>query len=563
MLPWVLFVVVAVVILGPVGIVLINGFNVSGSLQGFTFGFDNWTGAWSDPRIVGALWNTATIVLTRAVLGFVIAAPLAWLVARTDIPFPKGLEFGFWIAFFMPSLAYIQGWAFLLEGRRGILNQAIRSLPFFHGFSLDVYSYWGIIWVHLMSQNVSIIFILLVLGFRNMDSSLEEAARISGAPKWQTFLYVTLPLSRPMIAMIAMMAIIRGVQSYEVELVLGAPAGISVYSTLLVQMLNTEPPRLAEGAALSAVVLFTLVPLIVLQRLYVGRRHYATVSGKMRVGLVDLGKFRWPAYGIVAFVVLLQTLVPFLSVLAGSFMRRWGYFSISSPWTLERWVTVLNGDRFVSAFFNTVALGVASGIVAAVLCFVISYVLVRTQFALRGTLEFVSWLPWAIPGVLLSMGLVSIVLETPLLRVLYGSLAILIVAIVLFRFPLGVQLLKTGLMQINRELEEASTVCGSGPFYTQWRINVSILMPMFTTVALMTFVTAVNEVSGVVLLASTDVRTLSLVSLDYLVGISTQPETAAVVTTIMVLLCLGVTLIARWFGVSFGASQVGTDAEVG
>jgi iron(III) transport system permease protein len=294
-------------------------------------------------------------------------------------------------------------------------------------------------------------------------------------------------------------------------------------------------------------VLLCLVPLIFLQRWYVGRRQYTTVSGKMRAGPVDLGRWRWPACGLVASFVLLMTLVPFLSVLTGSLMRRWGYFGIASPWTLSHWQRVFADSTFISSLTNTLLLGLLSGIASALVVFVIAYVLVRTTFRGRGTLDFLSWLPWAIPGVLLSLGLVALVLMLPPMRVLYGSLLLLIIAVVLFRFPLGVHFIKSGLMQLSKELEEASTVCGTNWLATQRRITFPILMPMLVAVGLMTFVTAVNEVSGVVLLASTDTRTLSLLSLGYLVGSMAEKESAAVVTTIMILLCVGVALVARHF----------------
>ncbi|HZU08105.1 MAG TPA: iron ABC transporter permease [Chloroflexota bacterium] len=544
---WAFLLLITAIILAPVAMVTLGGFNVARPTEGFRFGFDNWARAWADPQVWQALWNSISIVTIRGILGFAIAIPLAWLVARTNIPGAKWLEFGFWVAFFMPSMAYIQGWVFLLEGGRGLLNQWFTML-FGQPSPIDVYSYWGIIWVHLMAQNVSALFILLVLGFRNMDASLEEVARTCGASRLRTLLDVTLPLSRPMLAMLVVLAIIRGMQSYEVEQVLGQPAGIQVYSTLVVRMLSVEPPRIPEGTALSTLVLISLIPLILLQRLYIGRRQYTTVSSKMRTALVDLGRLRWIAFGVVFSVVMLQTFVPFVATVAGSLMRRWGYFTIASPWTLERWQRVLGDDLFIRSLLNTLFLGVISGITAAIVCFLIAYVLIRTQFPGRDALDFVSWLPWAIPGVLLSLGLLTLILMIPPLRILHGSMLMLVIAMIMFRLPLGVHLLKTGFMQINRELEEASTICGGTWLSTQLRIILPILMPMLIAVALMTFVTAVNEVSGVVLLASTETRTLSLLSLGYLLGAAPQKEAAAVVTTIMILLCVGVALIARAFG---------------
>ena len=173
---WAFLLLITVIILAPVAMVTLGGFNVARPTEGFRFGFDNWARAWADPQVWQALWNSISIVTIRGILGFAIAIPLAWLVARTNIPGAKWLEFGFWVAFFMPSMAYIQGWVFLLEGGRGLLNQWFTML-FGQPSPIDVYSYWGIIWVHLMAQNVSALFILLVLGFRNMDASLEDLWR--------------------------------------------------------------------------------------------------------------------------------------------------------------------------------------------------------------------------------------------------------------------------------------------------------------------------------------------------------------------------------------------------
>jgi iron(III) transport system permease protein len=541
----------AIVVVAPVAMVIADSFDVSGALDSYRFGVSNWVGALQNHEVAGALRNTLAIVTLRTVIGFIIAIPLAWIVARTNIPASRHLEFGFWVAFFMPSLAFIQAWTFLLESRRGLINQLLQSAFGLDPALPDIYSYWGIIWVHLMSQT-SALFVLLVASFRNMDSSLEEAARVSGASKWMAMRHIMVPLSRPLISMLAVFAIIRGMQSYEVEAILGGPVGINVYSTLVVSMIADEPPRIAQATALSSFILLMLIPLIVLHRLYVGRRNYATVSGKMKTATIDLGRWRWPAFLLVFGFILLQTLVPLIATVAGSFMTRWGFFSIPEPWTTRWWLETFNNPDFINAFFNTLMIGLISAFAAVAICFMLAYVIIRMPFRGSQALDFISWLPWAIPGVLLSLGLVAFVLSIPALRLLHGSIFILVVAMVLFRFPLGVQLLKAGFMQVNRELEEASTTCGSRRAGTLLRIDVPILAPMLVAVGLMTFVTAVNEVSGVVLLASTDTRTLSLMSLDYLVGARLNKEAAAVITTIMILLCIGVALGARAFGINLG-----------
>jgi iron(III) transport system permease protein len=567
-LQWLLLIGLIVAVLGPILVVLLESFEVQGLSGIVTLGLSNWLETLKAPELGKMLRMTASIVLTRGILGFLIAIPIAWFLARTDMPGRHVLEFGFWIAFFMPTLAFIQGWSFLLDNQRGIMVIWLRDLPLIGqwvGAHIDVYSYWGIIFVHLMSQNVSTLVVLMALAFRNIDSSLEEAARTSGSSKWRTLTTVILPLSRPALAMMIVLALIRGMQSYEVEAVLGSPVGIEVYSTLVVSLLTSEPPNYAGGSVLSALILLILIPLIMLQRWFVGSTSYTTVGSKIRITQIQLSKLaRLSACVLISLFVAVQTLVPFLATLTGSFMVRWGWFQIPQPWTLKHWQSLLSNDQFVDCLRNTLTIGLGAGLAAALSSLAIAYTLVRSKFRGNGTLEFVSWLPWAIPGVLLSLGLVTIILKISALRFLYGSLPILVLSVVLFRFPLNIQLVKSGLMQIHPELEEASFVCGRNTLWTQLKITVPILMPMLVGVGLMTFVAAVNEVSGVVLLASTDTRTLSLLSLDYLLGTQPQRETAAAVTIVMLTLCVGVALIARTFGIRLGASGgTGTVRESG
>jgi len=557
-----LFVFVALIIVAPLSMVLLGGFNDAGPFEAFRFGFSHWSEAWRDGDVGAALQNTFTITALRGVLGFAIAIPLAWLVARTNVPGARYLEFGFWIAFFMPPLASVQGWIFLLGYPRGLLHQLIlHTFPDFDTSWMDIYSYWGIVLVHLMAQNVSALFVLLVISFRKMDSSLEEAARISGATKWRTLRQIVLPLSRPMIAMLVVLTVIRGMQSYEIETVLGKPVNINVFSTLIVNMISDEPPRLAQASALSTFLMLILVPLILFQRIYVGRHQYATVGSKMRTAAVDLKGWRWAAFALVLVFVLLQTLIPLLGTLAASLMKRSGFFFIDHPWTLKWWGAVLSNTSFLSSLKTTTMLGLWAGLGSAVASFAVAYVMVRTKFRARAALDFVTWLPWAVPGALLSFGVLSFVLSNPISRDLHGTIFILVLVMIMFRFPLGVHLLKSGLMQINRELEEASLICGANRVKTQFRIIAPLLTPMMIAVALMTFVAAVTEVSGVILLASTNTQTLSLLSLGYLTGRDASTEAAAVVTCVMVMLSIGVALISRAFGIRLGEASAGAEAR--
>jgi iron(III) transport system permease protein len=551
---WLVLAAVFFLVLTPIALLIHNSFDVSGPTEGYRFGLLHYRSALSDPEVAPAMWNTVKIVSTRMSIGFVVAVLLAWLVTRTNIPHATWLDFGMWLSFFMPGLAVIQGWIFLFEGQTGLANQWIANLPFIEESPFDVFSFWGLIWVHLMAQVLSTHFVLFTLAFRNMDGQLEEAARVSGATVPATARRVTLPLMRPIFGMVAVLAIIRGMQSFETERILGTPAGIDVYATLLVTMVTEEVPRMEEGIVLSVIVLMSLIPLIFIQRIYVGKRQYTTVSSRMKPTITDIGRWRWPAFIFVAIVIALLTIVPFISLVAGSLMTRWGYFDIENVWTLKHWKLVLSDDIFLKALFTTLRLGVIAAFVSMGVLFTVAYVLVRTKFRGNSSLDFVSWLPWALPGVLLSLGVLMSVLQIPFLQFLHGTSVILIIALLLFRFPIGVHLIRTGMMQVSKELEEAAQISGARWWYVQFRIVRPILMPMLLGVGLIAFISTLNEVSGVILLASTQTRTLSLLTLDYLIGAGGSKEAASVITVVIMLLAIVAVVIGRRFGLKLASN---------
>jgi iron(III) transport system permease protein len=270
----------------------------------------------------------------------------------------------------------------------------------------------------------------------------------------------------------------------------------------------------------------------------------------MRRAVTDLGRAKWPAFVAVLTYILLTTVTPVFATLSGSLMRRWGFFGISNPWTLDHWREVLGDSTFTSALLTTVEVGLLAAVSAAAMTFCVAYLIVRGPRHHRSALEFVSWLPWAIPGVLLSLGLLSAVLQLPPLHFLHGTLLIVVVAIVLLGFPLGVNLIRGGLLQVSRELEEASYMSGATRRQTYVRILLPLLRPMLLVVGLLTFIAALNEVSSVVLLADINTRTLSLLSLNLLTS-NGGKEGAAVVNCVIVVMAVGVALIARALGLRF------------
>ena len=174
----------------------------------------------------------------------------------------------------------------------------------------------------------------------------------------------------------------------------------------------------------------------------------------------------------------------------------------------------------------------------------------RTNFRLRFLLDFLSWLPWALPGIILGLGFLWMVLGIPILRPLHSTTFVLIMIVTLGSITVGTQMFKANLLQIGQDMEEASRISGGSWVYTYRRVLLPIMMPTVISVGLVTFVFAARDVSRVALLASAENRPLALLQLDFLT--SYNLESASVVGVIILLLTTGVAVVARLIGLQIG-----------
>jgi len=186
-------VVLGLLVLYPVIILIANSFQVGQFGTPTHFGFDNWITALSSPKTWDALKNTLTLSITRQAIGLVVGVAVAWVLARTDIPGKYWLEFGFWGAVFLPTLTVTLGWIMVFDSFNGLANQALERLHLVEKGPFDIFSWWGIVWVHLMTGTLPVKIMLLTPAFRNLDASLEEAGRMAGASPWRTLWRVVVP----------------------------------------------------------------------------------------------------------------------------------------------------------------------------------------------------------------------------------------------------------------------------------------------------------------------------------------------------------------------------------
>jgi iron(III) transport system permease protein len=536
---------VAFTVVYPMLLVALQSFQVAAPGEPARWGLDGWRAAFTEPGLRAALINTLTVTVVRQLISLPLAVLIAWLIARTNLPGRGWIEVGFWAAFFLPSLTVTLSWILLLDPDYGLINTWLARLPWV-GKPFNIYSFWGIVWVHVITGSLTVKVILLTPAFRNMNAAFEEASRVAGASTLRTALRITVPVMAPAILSVLLLGTMVSLQTFEVEQVLGIPFRFFVFSTMIYDLLVTRVPRYDAATALAVVTLAAMLPLVLAQQWLTRGRRFTTITGQFQNRPHALGRWRWPALALVLVLLVIVLGVPLAVALLGTFMKLFGFFDIPQPWTLDNWTTVLTDELFLRSLGNTLILATGTAVAAILVHALIAYIAVRTRYAGRRALDLISWLPFTVPGIILGLALLWLCLDTTALRPLYGTMTLLIVAGVISGMPLGVQIIKSGLMQLGAELEEASRIAGASWWSTYRRIVLRLMAPTLVAVGMITFVGAARNIGNIALLATSANRPLSILQLDYIA--QRKLEAAVVVACVIMFISLAGALLARLYG---------------
>ena len=547
----------------PVILLLINSFNTANDwfVEPRSWGIRHWIDAFQRPGLLTSLGNSLLIWTLTVSISFPVGVSIAWLLARTKIPFSHTLEFLFWVSYMVPALPTTIAWITLLDPDIGVINIALKSLFHLDQGPFNIFSVPGIIWANLMGHGISIKVMLLTPAFRNMDATLEEATRVGGAGNLRTVFKVTLPLMISPIMTVFALQLLRVFQSFETEYLLGMPIGFFVYSTKIFTLIRNQIPNYGEATVLASLTLLIIALIIPLQRWILARRRYTTISGSFRPGLIHLGNWNYVAFAAIAFLLALLTLGPLAILVLGSFMQRIGYFVLG--FTLEHWRFVLSDPVFVKALRTTLVLSISAAICSPLLFSMLAYILVRTRLPGRAALDFMIWSAGAIPGILAGLGLLWVFIGTPGLNFLFGTIWALIIVILLQGKTTGVNIMKGVLVQVGADMEEAARVSGAGWLRTYVMIWLPLLTPSLILLAVMNFVSAAGATSSIILLASRDTMTLSLMALELSSVAVSNREAASIISIFIIALTISGALLVRYFGRHLGVRhEMQSDAVV-
>jgi iron(III) transport system permease protein len=478
---------VAWLIVVPMVLLFLNSLRVGPpSFFGGELTLRNYATAFTHEHFFGALTNTAIFSVVATLGSLTTAVVFAWLIERSDMPFRNTAWVAMLLPLAMPGIIFALSWMLLLLPEIGLINVALRwgwglfGAAIDHG-PLDIQSLWGMIFLAWL-RGVSTIFLLLVGVFRMMDPRLEEAARLSGAHPRRVLQRVTLPLLGPAILAAGIYSFVDNMDSFEGPLVLGLASGIFVLSTLIYFTARYSAPFDYGLSAAYAVFFMAVMAFLAMFYIRMIRRaeRFAVVTGKgFRPVRYKLGKWRYPALGLFVFYFVLTILAPLLVLIWASLLPFYELPSVEAVRyiSLDNYIDVLTNPRFTRDLINTLVVAIGAGTLTLLVAFLISWVAVRTKHKARFLLDGLTFVSYAIPGIVVALALVFVYLQPPFKYFgIYGTVWIIVAGLMTQYLAFATRTTNAGLLQIHKELEEAAQICGAGQWRTLWRITGRLLL---------------------------------------------------------------------------------------
>ncbi len=464
----------------------------------------DFTAVIANENTIKAIKNTFLVSLTVAVLCLAIGLPLAWLLTRTNLPFKNFFRSGFCLPYAIPPFVGAIGWIILANPTSGVLNQWL-------GLNLNIYSYAGLIWVETSFLFTFVLLTALTV-LDQMDSSLEEAARLSGANGLRVFIDIALPLLRPAILSGFLLSFLATAASFGVPALIGGPARIYLMTT---QIYTYQRMGTANGLQMSIAVsvilgIATLVLLYGTQLFFSGNKNY-TVGGKTsRPSLVPLNIWKLPLTVFLSVLFFIIFILPLSGVLLSALSSVQGSWSLSGL-TLNNFNRVLfETEETARAIRQSLFLGFTSALICTAFAFIFNYFIYRTSWFGRTFASVIASMPFSTPGTVLALAFI-LSFSQGFFGVgpsLYNTLFLILLAYIVKYMSLSLKTVGDGYQQIHPSLEEAARISGAH----WWTIMRTIYLPLLKTALIasmfLVFMPVLSELTMTILLTGPGLETI-------------------------------------------------------
>jgi iron(III) transport system permease protein len=508
-LVWIVAVLALVfLVVGPVLRLVVSSVE-STETGGFTL--QNYAVAYGRLRDLAGLGNSLLYALGATVVSAVFAVPIAWGVARTDMP-GKGFVRAFILgAFITPPYLGAVGWILLAGPNAGWLNRVWMAASGSDIGLVNIYSFGGLIFVTAL-YTFPYIFIFTADALELVSTEMEEAANILGAGAGRTIWRVTLPMVMPAIIGGCIVVFLDVIALFGTPAIIALPARIKIMTLQLWQFF--EFPVRAEAAAAYAIPLVLItVALFALQRMILGRRGYVALTGKGGSRrLMELGGFRWLMFGYAMLVVALAVLLPYAALAQAAFSRAWGRGFAWDNLTLGNFSALLGQANARQVILNSFTYSAATACVAVALALLVAYIVSRRLVRGGRVLTALCMAPLVIPGIVLAIGFYAAWAPPPL--ALYGTAALMVLGFTARFLPIAYINCMAGLRSLNPEMEEAVRILGGGRLRAVARVVVPLLKKSLVGSWLLVFIPATRELSTAIFLVGAKTRVISVMMLD-------------------------------------------------
>ena len=524
------------------------------------FTVSNYVDTYINPSTYTLWVNTLIIALGTTAWANLLGVGMAWVIARTNTPFRRFLEGVIILPYVVPSYLLAVAYIFLLSPRIGSINKLLDPAI---GVTLDIYSFWGIVFVKGISY-APLCFLITVAAFKNFDPSLEDAARMSGAGVIETLRTVTLPMLAPAVTASLLLIFTKGLETFSVPAFLGLPASppIFVFSTRIWQALSVDQPaNYGLATALSTTLILVAGTGLLIQRRATGMQEkFQTITGQgFNPRRFDLGPVRWVVFLLAVVLLLLSIVLPFVILFIASVSSIWfGEFFFASEsvrFTLDNYRTLFGLSDFFTALTNSFLLATVGAFFGMLFASLSSYFVLKVDAdesrLISSTSELMdqlTYVPAAVPGIVLAVGFLWFVLTVPSFGI-YGSLWLLGLAYIARQLPFATRTTHGAIAQVGEELEDQARVAGAGWLRTIKDIILPVINKNFMAGYLLLFMSMMRDLSTSILLYSNESLVLAVMIFNLkLVG---DYEGLAALGVVLIVIVLSVMAFVKYvLGVS-------------
>jgi iron(III) transport system permease protein len=533
----------------PVALLVISSFKKTGLPYDPGFVLTNYINTYAAANTYRLLWNSLLFSAGSTVVALGLGMAFAWLVERTDTPFRPFLKGMIVSTMAIPPVILAVSWVLLLSPKIGYFNHVLMALFGLEKAPFNVYSLPGMIFVQGLAL-VPTTFLMLSPAFRNMDPNLEEAALVSGAGIFTLLRTVVLPVLRPAIVSTSAFVFIVGLVVFDIPGIIGFPVRIMVFSSEIFSA--THPPSgLPDYGRVSALAMAYLAIISVTMYVYfkMTRRiqKFATITGKgYRPRSFQLGRWRCVAFCIFLFYFFLAVAAPLVVLIWTSLLPYYGAFSFKNVGllSLDNYRIFIEQRKVILAVKNTFIVAMASATGVALFSFVISWIAIRVRNKSSKVFDVLAFIPLGIPHILMGLALIYVYLTFRFIPI-YGTIWIIFVAYLTNYISFGTRTMNGAMVQIHRELEEASQTSGASWFRTFTKIIFPLLIPAIISVWIWVGGHAMRELSAALMLASS--RNILLSTLLWGFWEGGQMPVAAAVGVVLIAFLIVLILVAQLF----------------